>query len=79
MINIAQGSEKINSKGGNILIGTQLFSIGLEKMNHLTTSKTKHGEFSHSSIVKGGYAWERIASGESALFKRNHRVYATLH
>ena len=72
MINIAQGSEKINSKGGNILIGTQLFSIGLEKMNHLTTSKNKHGEFSHSSIAKGVYAWERIASGESTLFKRSH-------
>ena len=31
MINIAQGREKINSKGGNILIGTQFSSIGLEK------------------------------------------------
>ena len=32
MINIAQGSEKINSKGGNILIGTQLFRIFFPEM-----------------------------------------------
>ena len=52
MIEIAQGNEKINSKGGNIWIGTQISSTGLEKMDHLTISKTKHGDFSHSSIVK---------------------------
>ena len=52
MINIAQGREKINSKSENILIGTQLSSIGLKKMNHLTTSRTKYGKFSHSDIAK---------------------------
>ena len=72
MIKITQGNEKINSKGGIILIGTQISGMGLERMDHLTTSKNKHGEFSHSSIVKGVYAWERIASGESTLFKRSH-------
>lgn len=63
MIKIAQGNEKINSKGGNILIGTQISGIGLEKMDHLTTSKTKHGEFSHSSIVK--MAVTLLANGKS--------------
>lgn len=52
MIKLTQGNEKINSKGGNILIGTQISGMGLERMDHLTTLKTKHGEFSHSSIVK---------------------------
>ena len=63
MINVAQGSEKITSKGGNILIGTQLPSIGLEKMNHLTTSKTKYGKFSHSDIAK--MAVTLLANGKS--------------
>ena len=72
MIKITQGNEKINSKGGIILIGTQISGMELERMDHLTTSKNKHGEFSHSSIAKGVYAWERIASGESTLFKRSH-------
>ena len=52
MIKIAQGNEKINSQGGNILIGTQISGMGVEKMDHLTTSNNKHGEFFHSSIVK---------------------------
>ena len=80
MINIAQGSEKINSKGGNILIGTQLFSIGLEKMNHLTTSKTKYGEFSHSDIAK--MAVTLLANGKSDFadidLYRNDSLFKTV-
>ena len=41
MTNITQGNEKVNSKSGNILIGTKISGMGLEKMEHLTTSKTK--------------------------------------
>lgn len=63
MIKIAQGKEKINSKGGNILIGTQISGIGLEKMDYLTTSKTKHGEISHSDILK--MAVVLLANGKS--------------
>ena len=63
MIKIAQGNEKINSKGGNILIGTQISGIGLEKMDHLATSKTKRGEFSHSDIAK--MAVTLLANGKS--------------
>ena len=63
MIKIAQGNEKINSKGGNILIGTQISGIGLEKMDHLATSKTKRGEFSHSNIAK--MAVTLLANGKS--------------
>lgn len=66
MVKIAQGKEKINFKGGNILIGTQISNIGLEKMDHLTTSKTKHGEISHSNIVK--MAVVLLANGHSDFF-----------
>ena len=80
MINIAQGSKKINSKGGNILIGTQLFSIGLEKMNHLTTSKTKYGEFSHSDIAD--MAVTLLANGKSDFadidLYRNDSLFKTV-
>ena len=34
------------------MIGTQISNIGSEIMDHLTTSKTRHGETSHSEIVK---------------------------
>ena len=80
MIKIAQGREKINSKGGNILIGTQISNIGLEKMDHLTTSKTKHGEISHSDIVK--MAVVLLANGKSDFFDmdlyRNDTLFQTV-
>ncbi|MBR2441385.1 MAG: hypothetical protein IKB25_14400 [Lentisphaeria bacterium] len=44
MANITQGNEKVNSKNGNILIGTQISGMGLEKMEHLTTSKKQNTE-----------------------------------
>lgn len=80
MIKIAQGKEKINSKGGNILIGTQNSNIGLEKMDHLTTSKTKHGEISHSDIVK--MAVVLLANGKSDFsdidLYRNDTLFQTV-
>ena len=80
MINIAQGKEKINSKGGNILIGTQISNTGLEKMDHLTTSKTKHGEISHSDIVK--MAVVLLANGKSDFSNidlyRNDTLFQTV-
>ena len=80
MIKIAQGKEKINSKGGNILLGTQISNIGLEKMDHLTTSKTKHGEISHSDIVK--MAVVLLANGKSDFsdldLYRNDTLFQTV-
>ena len=52
MIKIAQGNEKINSKGGNILIGTQISGIGLEKMDHLATSKPNAENFLTATLQK---------------------------
>ena len=54
MITTAQGGKKIGSRGGNMLIGTQISSIGLERMNHLTTSRTKHGGIAHRDMLKTG-------------------------
>jgi len=52
MIKIQQGSEEINSNGGNILIGKLISDIGLEKMNLQTTQRIKHGEIPHCDLVK---------------------------
>ena len=50
MIKIARGNEKINSKGGNILIGTQI-SWRLEKFsNRESLRKEKVAELFYGSV-----------------------------
>lgn len=51
-IKIEQGSEEINSTGGNILIGALLRLRSWEKISMMTTGRIKRGEISHSDILK---------------------------
>ena len=66
MIKIQQGSEEINSNGGNILTGALLQLESMKKMNQLTTTRIKHGEISHSDILKCQIALSSLGRSDFA-------------
>lgn len=66
MINIQQGREEINSNGGNILIGALLQLESMKKMNELQTTRIKHGEISHSDILKCQIALSSLGRSDFA-------------
>jgi hypothetical protein len=51
-IKIEQGSEEINSTGGNVLLGALLRLGTWEKINEMKALRIKHGEVSHGDILK---------------------------
>lgn len=52
MIKAQQGSEEINSTGGNILIGALLQLKSWERLNNMQAGRIKHGEIGHRDILK---------------------------
>lgn len=63
MIKIQRGREEINSRGGNILTGAMLQLKSWDKINTMRTKRIKHGEISHSDILK--IAAALLAQGHS--------------
>src|SRR5574344_2756664 len=66
MIKIQQGREEINSNGGNILTGALLRLKSMTKMNELPTTRIKHGEISHSDILKCQIALSSLGRSDFA-------------
>jgi len=66
MIKVQQGNEEINSNGGNILTGALLQLESMKKMNQLTTTRIKHGEISHSDILKCQIALSSLGRSDFA-------------
>lgn len=66
MIKIQQGNEEINSNGGNILTGALLQLESMKKMNQLTATRIKHGEISHSDILKCQIALSSLGRSDFA-------------